>query len=160
MLARKSNPHTRLDSQLLWAGEKWRQRNKPSWAKGDQPGVERSIEVWCEKQSIKWIQALRIVASPPRLDVRGNKKPCVLVASNRASLPISYEFLAERALADSTLDEVVSLGWADSGVVKDGIYVCLDITQITDTELASLNLKPANFHGEWNYAVLPNRKRS
>jgi len=32
--------------------------------------------------------------------------------------------------------------------------------RITDTELASLNLKPANFHGEWNYAVLPNRKRS
>jgi len=32
--------------------------------------------------------------------------------------------------------------------------------KITDTELASLNLKPANFHGEWNYAVLPNRKRS
>ena len=32
--------------------------------------------------------------------------------------------------------------------------------RITDAELASLNLKPANFHDDWNYAVLPKRKRN
>ncbi len=32
--------------------------------------------------------------------------------------------------------------------------------KISDAELASLNLKPANFHGEWNYAVLPTRKKT
>jgi len=32
--------------------------------------------------------------------------------------------------------------------------------KITDAELGSLNLKPANFHGEWNYAVLPTRKKT
>jgi hypothetical protein len=29
--------------------------------------------------------------------------------------------------------------------------------KITDVELASLNLKPDNFHGDWNYTVLPLR---
>ena len=32
--------------------------------------------------------------------------------------------------------------------------------KITDAELASLNLKPAHFHGDWNYAVLPKRSKS
>ena len=32
--------------------------------------------------------------------------------------------------------------------------------KITDTELALLNLKPDNFHGEWNYTVLPVRKKT
>ena len=32
--------------------------------------------------------------------------------------------------------------------------------KITDAEMASLNLKPADFHGEWNYTVLPARKKT
>ncbi|MDP3795815.1 MAG: hypothetical protein Q8R06_01585, partial [Polaromonas sp.] len=30
---------------------------------------------------------------------------------------------------------------------------------VTDEELAALNLKRANFHGEWNYKLLPSRKK-
>ena len=30
--------------------------------------------------------------------------------------------------------------------------------KITDAQLASLNLKPDSFHGDWNYTVLPTRK--
>ena len=30
---------------------------------------------------------------------------------------------------------------------------------VTDEELAALNLKRANFHGEWNYKLLPLRKK-
>ena len=41
----------------------------------------------------------------------------------------------------------------DRGTYPTGI-------KITDVELASLNLKPGTFHGEWNYAVLPTRKKS
>ena len=33
-------------------------------------------------------------------------------------------------------------------------------TKITDAEMASLNLKLDNFHGDWNYTVLPTRKKS
>ena len=32
--------------------------------------------------------------------------------------------------------------------------------KISDAELASLNLKPDNFHGDWNYTVLPPRKKT
>ena len=32
--------------------------------------------------------------------------------------------------------------------------------KVTDAELASLNLKPDNFHGDWNYTVLPARKKT
>jgi len=39
----------------------------------------------------------------------------------------------------------------DTGVYPTGIIV-------TDEELAALNLKRANFHGEWNYRLLPLRK--
>jgi hypothetical protein len=31
-------------------------------------------------------------------------------------------------------------------------------TQISDVELASLNLKRSDFHGEWNYTLLPSLK--
>ena len=32
--------------------------------------------------------------------------------------------------------------------------------KITDAELALLNLQPDKFHGEWNYTVLPSRKKT
>lgn len=31
--------------------------------------------------------------------------------------------------------------------------------KVSDTDLAALNLKRADFHGDWNYTLLPNRKR-
>jgi hypothetical protein len=27
---------------------------------------------------------------------------------------------------------------------------------VSDTEMATLNIKPAEFHGEWNYTISPN----
>ena len=38
----------------------------------------------------------------------------------------------------------------DSGTYPLGI-------KVTDEELADVNLKPALFHGDWNYRVLPKR---
>ena len=32
--------------------------------------------------------------------------------------------------------------------------------KITDTELSELNLKMAKFHGDWNYSLLPARKKT
>ncbi len=31
-------------------------------------------------------------------------------------------------------------------------------TKVSDQELAAVNLRPAKFHGEWNYAVCPKTK--
>ena len=41
----------------------------------------------------------------------------------------------------------------DSGRYPIGI-------KVTDGELASLKIKPAQFHGDWNYALMPARKRN
>jgi hypothetical protein len=41
----------------------------------------------------------------------------------------------------------------DRGKYQTGI-------KITDAELAALNLKPDNFHGDWNYTVMPGRSTS
>ena len=40
----------------------------------------------------------------------------------------------------------------DSGIYPLGI-------KITDEELATINLKPAPFHGEWNYCILPKQRK-
>jgi hypothetical protein len=40
----------------------------------------------------------------------------------------------------------------DSGAYPTGL-------KVTDQELAGINLKPAPFHGDWNYCILPSRKK-
>ncbi|EQD27528.1 rhodopirellula transposase, partial [mine drainage metagenome] len=32
--------------------------------------------------------------------------------------------------------------------------------QVSDEELAALRLKPAQFHGDWNYALMPARNKT
>ena len=41
----------------------------------------------------------------------------------------------------------------DEGTYETGITV-------TDEQMARLNLKPAQFHGEWNYAISPHDAKS
>jgi hypothetical protein len=41
----------------------------------------------------------------------------------------------------------------DQGKYETGISV-------TDEEIAKLNLKPAKFHGEWNYTIKPHCMKS
>ena len=40
----------------------------------------------------------------------------------------------------------------DGGIDPTGI-------KVTDEELAAINLKRDKFHGEWNYSILPPRKK-
>ncbi|MGH8516566.1 MAG: hypothetical protein ACREUE_03805 [Panacagrimonas sp.] len=48
---------------------------------------------------------------------------------------------------------VSSPGELDRGNYRIGI-------KITDSELSELNLKLVNFHGHWNYTLLPQRKKT
>ena len=41
----------------------------------------------------------------------------------------------------------------DRGIYPTGL-------KITDAELSELNLKLAKFHGDWNYTLLPQRKKN
>jgi hypothetical protein len=40
----------------------------------------------------------------------------------------------------------------DDGTYPTGI-------KVSDQELSAVNLKRAQFHGEWNYSLLPTRKK-
>ncbi|MCL2649185.1 MAG: ISAzo13 family transposase, partial [Phycisphaerales bacterium] len=40
----------------------------------------------------------------------------------------------------------------DSGTYPTGI-------KVSDEQLATVNLKPAKFHGEWNYCAHPQQKK-
>ena len=66
---------------------------------------------------------------------------------------VSHEVIVN-LIANTTTQEGLKIrAELDRGTYPTGI-------RITDAELASLNLKPANFHSDWNYAVLPKKKKS
>ena len=66
---------------------------------------------------------------------------------------VSHEVIVD-LIANTTIPAGMKIrAELDRGMYPTGI-------KITDAELASLNLKPADFHGEWNYTVLPMRKKT
>ena len=66
---------------------------------------------------------------------------------------VSHEVIVNLIANTTTREGLKIRAELDRGTYPTGI-------RITDAELASLNLKPANFHGEWNYAVLPKKNKS
>jgi len=53
--------------------------------------------------------------------------------------------------ATRTTEGLIVKAALDDGTYETGISV-------SNVELAKLNLKPATFHGEWNYIIKPNKK--
>ncbi|MGC8532233.1 MAG: ISAzo13-like element transposase-related protein, partial [Acidiphilium sp.] len=63
---------------------------------------------------------------------------------------ISHEVIVQ-LIANTTTKTGLSVACRiDHGEYEKGI-------KITDTEMASLNIQPADFHGEWNYTIKPRR---
>jgi Rhodopirellula transposase DDE domain len=83
------------------------------------------------------------------------------VEQNRAP-PLSFISQNWRALPRVSYPVIVELIWATT--TKTGLTVrCeLDTSQyprgivVSDAEIASLNIRPAEFHGEWNCAISSN----
>ena len=65
---------------------------------------------------------------------------------------VSHEVIIKLIANTTTKTGLKIRAGLDTGVYPTGIAV-------TDEELAALNLKRANFHGEWNYKLLPIRKK-
>ena len=65
---------------------------------------------------------------------------------------VSHEVIIKLIANTTTKTGLKIRAGLDTGVYPTGITV-------SDEELASLNLKRANFHGEWNYKLLPIRKK-
>ena len=65
---------------------------------------------------------------------------------------VSHEVIIKLIANTTTKAGLKIRAGLDVGIYPTGITV-------TDEELAALNLKRANFHGEWNYKLLPIRKK-
>ena len=65
---------------------------------------------------------------------------------------ISHEIIIQLIANTTTQARLKIRAELDSGHYPTGVSV-------TDAELAALNLKRADFHGEWNYTLLPLRPR-
>ena len=71
----------------------------------------------------------------------------------RAKPLVSYRVIVELISATTTKTGLTVRCELDTGQYPSGIVV-------SDAEMAALNIKPAGFHGEWNYTISPSLHRS
>src|SRR4051794_260978 len=67
----------------------------------------------------------------------------------RAQPLVSYQVIVELISATTTKTGLTVHCELDTGLYPSGIIV-------SDAEIAALNIKRAEFHGEWNYTISPN----
>jgi hypothetical protein len=67
----------------------------------------------------------------------------------RAQPLVSYRVIVELISATTTKTGLTVRCELDTGQYPSGIVV-------SDAEIAALNIKRAEFHGEWNYTISPN----
>jgi hypothetical protein len=67
----------------------------------------------------------------------------------RAQPLVSYRVIVELISATTTKTDLTVRRELDTGLYPCGIVV-------SDAEIAALNIKRAEFHGEWNYIISPN----
>jgi hypothetical protein len=77
---------------------------------------------------------------------------CHITQNWRGRPLVSHEVIINLIAATSTQQGLLIQAELDSGTYPTGI-------KITDHELATVNLKPANFHGDWNYQILPTSRK-
>ena len=71
----------------------------------------------------------------------------------RAKPLVSYRVIVDLISATTTDTGLTVRCELDTGRYPKGIAV-------TDQEMAEINIHRANFHGEWNYTIKPNERRS
>jgi len=78
---------------------------------------------------------------------------CHITQNWRSRPLVSHEVIVNLIANTTTQAGLKIRAELDRGNYPTGI-------KITDTELQALNLKQATFHGDWNYALLPKRRRN
>ena len=73
---------------------------------------------------------------------------CHITQNWRGRPLISLEVILNLIAATSTQQGLMIKAELDSGIYPTGI-------KVTDDELAAVNLIRADFHGDWNYKILP-----
>jgi hypothetical protein len=77
---------------------------------------------------------------------------CHITQNWRGRPLVSHEVILNLIAGTSTQQGLMIKAELDSGLYPTGI-------KVTDDELAAVNLKRADFHGDWNYQILPARKK-
>ncbi len=78
---------------------------------------------------------------------------CYITQNWRGRPLVSHDVIIS-LIANTTIQAGLKIrAELDRGIYPIGI-------KITDAELTGLNLKLANFHGGWNYTLLPLRKKT
>jgi hypothetical protein len=78
---------------------------------------------------------------------------CHITQNWRGQPLVSHEAIINLIAATSTQHGLRIKAELDSGLYPTGI-------KVTDDELAAVNLKRADFHGDWNYRILPVRRKN
>ena len=78
---------------------------------------------------------------------------CHITQNWRGQPLVSHEVIINLIAATSTQHGLRIKAELDSGLYPTGI-------KVTDDELAAVNLKRADFHGDWNYRILPARRKN
>ena len=77
---------------------------------------------------------------------------CHITQNWRGRPLVSHDVIINLIANTATAHGLTLKAALDSGTYPTGI-------KVTDQELAGINLKPAPFHGDWNYCILPSRKK-
>ena len=76
---------------------------------------------------------------------------CHITQNWRGRPLVSHDVIINLIANTTTRQGLKIKAQLDCGVYPTGI-------KVTDEQLAAVRLRPASFHGEWNYCVLPDRK--
>jgi len=78
---------------------------------------------------------------------------CHITQNWRGRPLVSHDVIINLIANTATAEGLKIKAELDSGTYPLGI-------KVTDEELATVNLKPAPFHGDWNYRILPKRRKT
>ena len=73
---------------------------------------------------------------------------CHITQNWRGRPLVSHDVIVNLIANTTTTQGLKITAELDSGRYPIGI-------RVTDQELSTVNLKPAQFHGDWNYGILP-----
>lgn len=77
---------------------------------------------------------------------------CHITQNWRGRPLVSHEVILNLIAATTTQQGLRIQAELDKGLYPTGV-------KVSDEELAAVNLKPADFHGDWNYRIMPARKK-
>ena len=111
-----------------------------------------------------WKRELQVLADELRIEITVNHLPPGTSKWNRIEHRL-FAFITMNWRAKPLVSYLVIIQLIASTTTNTGLTVACQLDanayekgiKIPDAEMAALNLKPASFHGEWNYTIAPRK---